>query len=419
MKLLPLKNKAVNAVEAVEAIGKSVDFSGSKASNAFKASTAFFIISSLYVFTCRELVLRQVLFGTLFTGVTENIRTFIVYILIFLIMKTRQIFLTILLIFTVPVFNNAQVGNMLRNKVGRVVNAGAKVLSKETDKKIDSAATKEAEKAVVKSQENKTQNQQDSTVQAAETENESNRSGNRSSQGGFNLSGLMGGGKVTSKYNESYSFNNRIYTEMEMHDKKDVTKMNYFIYFNDDNANAGFESKMVSTSEEGQQVEATTSFVSDGDNKSFIMMTDMGGMRIGIISEVPEENSAEGQAAAEAPKATITKTGNTRMVAGYKCDEYLYTDNETKEHGKIWATKDLRLRADKRTFSKAGLSAYYGSSELDNSVVLAQEGYNNKNELEMKSETKEVNLGYKHDISTTGYSFRQMNFNQAGGQEKK
>lgn len=319
--------------------------------------------------------------------------------------------------FAIPALTNAQVGNLLKNKVGRVVNAGAKVLNKEADKKIDSAATKEAEKAVVKAQENKAQNQQDSTAQTEDNNEGKSGQAGQSSRGGINLGGLMGGGKVTSKYNESYSYSNRIYTEMEMYDKKDVTKMNYFIYFNTDNTNAGFESKMVATSEEGQQTEVTSTFISDGDNKSFLVMTDMGGMRLGIISEVPEEGT-EGQATEAKTKPTITKTGNTRMIAGYKCDEYQYTDNDTKEHGKIWATKDLRLTADKRTFSKAGLSAYYGSPELDNSFVLAQEGYNNKNELELKSETKEVNLGYKHTISTTGFSFRQMNFNQAG-QEKK
>ena len=40
-------------------------------------------------------------------------------------------------------------------------------------------------------------------------------------------------------------------------------------------------------------------------------------------------------------------------------------------------------------------------------------------ELELKSETIEVNMDYKHSISVEGYSLRQMNFNQAGGQSKK
>jgi|GEM_PF-405592 len=333
-------------------------------------------------------------------------------------MKTRTILLAIVLILAIPAMTNAQVGNILRNKVGRVVNAGVNVLNKEADKKIDSAATKEAQEAYDKAEREKAEK---AAAEAAEEPAEAEEAGDEGEQkaadrpaGGLNFGGLMGGGKVTSKYSESYNFNNRIYSEVEMYDKKEVTKMNYFIYFNTDNANAGFESKMVGSSDDGEQVEVNSSFIVDGVNKSFMMMTDMGGMRIGIISEIPDENSAEGQTVKEDTEATFTKTGNTKMIAGYKCDEYKYVDNETKDYGFIWATKDLKLQADKRTFSKAGMSPYYGSKELDNSVVLAMENYSKKGELEMKSETKEVNLGYKHDMSTTGYSFRQMNFSQAG-----
>jgi hypothetical protein len=337
-------------------------------------------------------------------------------------MKTRTILLTFVLIFAIPALSNAQIGNVLKNKVGRVINAGANVLNKEADKKIDSAATKEAQEAYDKAEKDRAAQ---AAAQPAETEGKEGEQAEDNNQqtrnkpaGGINLGGIMGGGKVTSKYNESYSFNNRIYTVAEMYDKKDVVKMDYYIYFSDNSPDAGFETKMEGTSEEGQEVAAVSAFIFDGTNKTFIMMTDMGAMRIGIISEVPEENSTEGQAATEAPMATITKTGNTKMIAGYKCDEYKYVDNDTKEYGNIWATKDLKLQADKRTFSKAGMSGYYGSKELDNSIVLAMESYNKKGELEMKSETKEVNLDFKHTISTTGYSFRQMNFNQAGGQKK-
>jgi len=337
-------------------------------------------------------------------------------------MKTRTILLAIVLIFAIPALSSAQVGNVLKNKVGRAVNAGVKVLNKEADKKIDSVATKEAQEAYDKAERERAEKAAAVAAgepdEAAEAGEETERVAADRPAGGLNFGGLMGGGKVTSKYRESYSFNNRLYTEMEMYDGKDVARMNYFIYFNTDNANAGFESKMVGSGEGGEQVEVNTTFIVDGDNKSFLMMTDMGGMRIGVISEVPDENSTEGQVAKEDTDATITKTGNTKMIAGYKCDEYKYVDNKTKEYGFIWATKDLRLQADKRTFSKAGMSPYYGSKDLDNSVVLGMEGYNKKGELEMKSETKEVNLGYKHSMTTTGYSFRQMNFNQAGEKKK-
>ncbi|MDQ1296672.1 MAG: hypothetical protein QG611_650, partial [Bacteroidota bacterium] len=162
-----------------------------------------------------------------------------------------------------------------------------------------------------------------------------------------------------------------------------------------------------------------SSYVFDGENKSFIIMTDMGTMKMGIISEVPDETTAQNQPAEKTPEATFTKTGNSKVIAGYKCDEYLYKDNESKDYGKLWVTKDLKLKADKRTYSKAGLSAYYGNSEIEDGAVLAMESYNEKGVLEMKSETKEVNLKFPHTISVAGYTLRQMNFGQAGAQQKK
>lgn len=326
-------------------------------------------------------------------------------------MKTRTIILSLVLIFAIPAFTNAQVGNILRNKVGRVVNAGAKVLNKEADKKIDSAATKEAEKISNDAQEKAAQNQ-DQEEQA-----ENGQAGNEKPKG-INLGGLMGG-KVTSRYNESYSFKSRMFMQMEVYDKKDVTKMDYFIYFSDTDPTAGFESKMIATSDNGDNVTVTSSFVFDGPNKSFLIMTDMGTMKMGIISQVPDETTGQDQSAQNTPKGTVIKTGNTKVIAGYKCDEYLYKEPDSKNTARLWVTKDLKLNTDKRTFSKAGLPAYYGIPELQDGSILAMESYNEKNELEMKSETKEVNFNFPHTITTAGYTFRQMNFNQAQGQQKK
>jgi len=327
-------------------------------------------------------------------------------------MKTRILFfLTAVLLIINPANSNAQVGGLLKNKINRVINAGTRTVDKEINKEIDTAVEKEVLNARDKQiEEAKNHPEKDSTEQNTDQTKQGGKS--------FNLGGLMGG-KVTSKYNESYSFNSRIYMQMEMYDKKDVTKMDYFIYFSDAIPNAGFESKMKAKSEDGEEVTVTSSYVFDGENKSFLIMTDMGTMKMAIISQVPDETAAQGQPAEKAPKATITKTGNSKVIAGYKCDEYLYKDNESKDYGKLWVTKDLKLKADKRTFSKAGLPAYYGNPEIEDGAVLAMESYNEKGDLEMKSETKEINLNFPHTISVAGYTFRQMNFGQAGGQQKK
>jgi hypothetical protein len=327
-------------------------------------------------------------------------------------MKTRALFLvTAILLVLSSAVATAQVGGILKNKLNRVINAGSRTVNKEVDNKIDTAVNKEVIKERDKQVEAaKNQAEQDGTDQNAGQEKKGGK--------GFNLGGLMGG-KVTSKYNESYSFNSRMFMQMEMYDKKDVTKMDYYIYFSETTPTAGFESKMLAKSDDGEQVTVTSSYVFDGENKSFIIMTDMGNMKMGIISEVPDETATQGQPAEKVQKGTVTKTGNTRVIAGYKCDEYQYKDNESKNYGKLWVTKDLKLKADKRTFSKAGLPAYYGNSELEDGAILAMESYNEKDVLEMKSETKEINLNFPHTISVAGYTLRQMNFGQAGGQQKK
>jgi hypothetical protein len=179
----------------------------------------------------------------------------------------------------------------------------------------------------------------------------------------------------------------------------------------------GIETKIEGTSEQGDQLAMASSIVIDGPNKSYISMTDVNNMKMGFISAIPDENSQASGKAKTPP--VITKTGKSKVIAGYKCDEYTYKDEDNKRHGTIWATKDLKLNINKSAFSKAGMSTYYGNTDLDNSVALAMEQYNDKNELEIKSDTKEVNKSFSHSIATTGYNFRQMNFNQAGGQQKK
>jgi len=223
------------------------------------------------------------------------------------------------------------------------------------------------------------------------------------------------GGKVTLKYDDSYSFNNRIYMQMEVYDKKDVTKTDFYIYFNDANLNAGFESKITGKSDQGE-VEVKTSFISDGAKKVFIVLTDMGETKMGTIGEIPSDSTLKSQKSA-INNTTVTKTGNSKVIAGYRCDEYSYTDNDTRDHGKMWVTKDLKLHTDKASFSNAGLPSSFSNSRVEG-ITLAMESYNKKDELLMKSETIEVNLGYEHNISTKGYSLRQINISQGKGNKK-
>lgn len=318
-------------------------------------------------------------------------------------MKTRTL-LFIAILTVLPVVSYGQIGNIIKNKAAKALNTVTKATAKEVNKEADSAAQKRADIIV-----NDAANNQNQNNQGNQTESQSNKGSK-----GFNLGGLLGG-KVDIKHNDEYKFDGRMYMQMETYEKKDVMKMDYYVYFNSNGANAGIEFKNVSSGGEGSGSGATT-MIYDNDNRCFMMLTGMTGQKTGIISTIPDDSTLKAQAANKQGgtklKGTVTKTGNTRVIAGYKCDEYEYRDPENNnDFSELWVTKELNLKADRKNWSKAGFPAAY--SGFEDGIVLAMESYE-KNTLKMKMETKEINPGFSHSISTKDYSIIQMNFNQQG-----
>jgi len=350
--------------------------------------------------------MRGLFLGTRFVSERKNILT-LSFTLNYTDMKTRNLILLFACILILPAASNAQVGNLLRNKMGKVVNAGAKTVNKEIDNQIDTAVNKEADKArekgAARTEANKANNNQ--PAQSAGSTDQSGSGGSGSGQG---MSGLFGN-KIDLKYKEDYSFSSRIYMMMEMYDKKDVTKMDYFMFYSSSTPSVGIETKTISTEEEGA-VPVTAQMVMDGENKCFIMLTDINGMKMGMISAIPDENSApaEGKKKKDTPP-NFTKTGNTRVIAGYKCDEYTYKDIDDNSTGKVWFTKDAKLKIDKKGWQNSSMATYYGNPDFNEGIILASESYDDKGKLTAKSETKEINENFPHDISVKGYTLRQMN----------
>lgn len=203
---------------------------------------------------------------------------------------------------------------------------------------------------------------------------------------------------------------------MESYDKKDVTKSDFYTYFNTNTLNAGIEVK-VTNSEKGETPMATQ-FIFDNDNRCFMMLVRNEDSRTGIISTIPDDSTMNAQVKNQKPdekkQAVITKTGNSKMIAGYKCEEYKIVEEGEDGYSNVWMTKDVKIKADKRNWGKAGMPNYYGYAGFENSMMLAMEGYDKNNKLTMKMETIEINENFKHSISTVGFSFIKMNFGQAG-----
>jgi hypothetical protein len=324
-------------------------------------------------------------------------------------MKTKTLLFLALLIMS-PAISHGQIRNLVKNKASKVFNTVGKSAKKEANKEIDSVAQKQADKVIDDAASKRKENKQG---------NQADGQGNQG-QGGVNL-GKLFAGKVDLKYNEDYKFTSRMYMQTESYDKKEVVKMDYYTYFNANSPNAGIETKSIDDGK-GSQAPIATSMIIDGENKCFLMLTDINGQKMGIISAVPDENTTQTQTdpktTEKAIPPTVTKTGNTKVIAGYKCDEYVYKETDSKGMGKIWFSKDVDLKIDKRGWAKAGMPAYYGYAGFNEGIILAWESYDENGKLSAKSETKEINTNFNHAISTKGYPLRQMNLNQMQTQKK-
>lgn len=337
-------------------------------------------------------------------------------------MKTRALFFVASLIM-LPVVSNGQISRFLKNRTNSAANVVERAAGKVVDKEIESAVQKKANNIA-------------DSINKHNQENQNQGQGNQK-QGGLNL-GKLFSGKVDIKYNEEYNFTTRLWMQTESYEKKDVAIVDLFIYSNSSHPIVGMETRSISN-EKGNSTPVSSEWIMDGENKCFIILTDDNGTKMGIISSVNEENMAQTQPDVkpvnqpdekpayqpnEIPSQRITptgftRTGNTKVIAGYRCDEYSYTDPENKVTGKLWFTKDANLKIDKRSWQKTGMGAYYGYAGFGEGIILATEAYDENGKLTMKSETKEINPNYNHSISTKGYTLRQLNLNLTQGQNQK
>ena len=305
-------------------------------------------------------------------------------------MKTKFIILLLLLATVLPNVSSGQEW-ILRRAINRKI-----------EQKVDSAVDKSA-RDKAKEKEQADQKQPDKTPAQENTGTKGTGRG-------------LFGGKIDIKYNDEYQFTGMIYMQMETYDNNDVIKADYYTYFNSNTMNAGIDVKPVDAKEGDKAV--PTVFLFDNDNRCFMMLIDNKDSKTGIISTLPSDSAMAAQAKTQKgttpEQATITKTGNSRVIAGYKCDEYKIVDAEKEGYSNVWMTKDVKLKADKKYWGKAGVPTYYNYPGFEGAMMLATESFDKKNKPVMKMETKEINDNLSHSISTVGFTFMKMNFGQAG-----
>jgi len=313
-------------------------------------------------------------------------------------MKRQKLILILALIILTPALSKAQFGNLIRNKASKALNSLTKDAAKGA---VDSTALK-----------NKAASANDSIAKLNQGKPAQNQPGQMPA--GMNIANLFGG-KVDLKHKDEYNFTSRLYMVMESYSKKETMNMDLYMYFSSSSPDVGIESKTV-TNEKGKTVPVNSFTVMDGENKCFIILIDNNNNKMAMISAIPDEHAAPANQGEKPVQKTahgnFTKTGNTRVIAGYHCDEYTYTDSERKTNAHLWFTKEANLNIDRRSWQKTEMGAYYGYEGFEGGMFLAMESYDENGKLTVKSETKEISPNFNHSVSLKGVTFMQMNLNQ-------
>ncbi len=162
-----------------------------------------------------------------------------------------------------------------------------------------------------------------------------------------------------------------------------------------------------------------STIIFDYDNQLMLILTDNGTDKSGFAStlspyqekvEGPTENEDPANAQSETENiddyyTSFKKTGKSKTIAGYKCDEYYYEDEE--DMISYWMTNDIP--AD--LWTKVGSSSAFASLYTGRTNGYVMESDQRKKTSKERSQmiVKEVNKNAPAKISTVGYTVMTMN----------
>lgn len=209
---------------------------------------------------------------------------------------------------------------------------------------------------------------------------------------------------------ESYDYQGNIVMAVQSWDQNGETQgeVNYTTHYS--NNYSGFAMEFY-------QDNASSTMIFDTKNGAMLILTDDGNEKTGIVTtyavdslgedyyEDVEEEEIEEIEDYSIYNENLKKTGKTKKIAGYKCDEYRYEDEE--DEGTVWMTTDISPELWTRMLTSNVFSAttagYYGGfvMEMDQADKTTGE--------RTYMLVKEVNENKPSSISTKGYQLMSFN----------
>ncbi len=222
---------------------------------------------------------------------------------------------------------------------------------------------------------------------------------------------LMGGGGDVD-VQDAYNFRHRFTLNVKTY-KRDKLKedQNITMLLDDDGGNFGME-----VDNEG----VTQYIIYDLDSREMVTLISAEGQKMGMTMKLNEDLMDSATDTDKNKDVTFKKTGNSKEISGYRCDEYLVEggDMEANERATLWITDKLDadwMKAmmkmssqNKKIKGPEGLPSGYP----DGTVIQAV-NEDSKSTEKTVTTVEKIESG-KFEISTVGYQF--MNLGNMGGQ---
>ena len=259
-------------------------------------------------------------------------------------MKTK-ILLTVLMILTVSFINQVSGQRLLKSVVNKT--------QQKTEQKVEDRIMNQVDKGIDKSLD-KVEESLESDNKGTDS-NSSDTKKNSEQRSQERMTRMMRGMGIAGEpipIADNYGFDRLIQMHTESFDRsgKKLSSGDFFTYTNKDSKNTAYQS----FSDDNSASEKQGIFIVDAENKATIILSDENGEKTGIVyglstlgvsEESYQTTTTEEDVSTEfySTNPNVKKTGKTKKIAGYTCDQFTIDDEDTE--GEMWMTRELKLES--------------------------------------------------------------------------
>ncbi|MBN2775050.1 MAG: DUF4412 domain-containing protein [Prolixibacteraceae bacterium] len=310
----------------------------------------------------------------------------------------KKIILLLIAIVLTTSYNNCEAQRLLKNIANKAKNKVEERVSKKIEEKAEERIDEEIDNKL-----DEAFNENDSTSTNSETTREE-----KDNERLKNIMGRIGLNSAPVEIEDSYSFTSNVKMQIESYQDDKLESTGFINSFFNDNIDVfAYEFTGEENSEDKKGF-----FIFDQPNSASIILSEDDGEKKGIATGIDMNQLgayAETQIDAEGEETDYSllskKTGRTKKILGYNCEEYEYTDENTKSI--VWITKDKVWKADKLYSSLNLNTAAFLMGYPDGFIMEAESVDLETNEKSIMKIT-EINENINKEIDLSDYEIMNM-----------